>query len=98
MQTPVYRVVSLLCGLVVSLPIGTNRGLFDLFWMLLSGQLLLSRGAIFPGLRAVGLSDGAVRRAWVALGRASWTSHRLVTRWAQVVEAEGYWQPHRHGG
>ncbi len=98
MQTPVYRVVSLLCGLLVSLPIGTNRGLFDLFWMLLGGQLLLSRGALFPGLSALGLSEGAVRRAWVALGRGSWTSQRLVRAWARVVEAEGFWQPHRHGG
>jgi hypothetical protein len=98
MQTPVYRVVRLLCALVVSLPIGTNRGLFDLFWMLLTGQLLLARGAIFPGLRGVGLSDGAVRRAWVALGRGSWTSQRLVQQWARVVEAEGFWQPHQHHG
>ena len=91
MQTPVYRVVSLLCALVVSLPIGTNLGLLHLFWMVLSGRLLLSRGAIFPGLSAVGLSAGAVRRAWVALGRGSWTSQRLVTQWARVVEAEGVW-------
>jgi hypothetical protein len=98
MQTPVYRVVRLLCGLVESLPIGTNLGLLHLFWMLLCGKLLLSRGAIFPGLSAVGLSDGAARRAWVALGRGSWTSHRLVKQWAQVVEAEGFWQPQQHGG
>ena len=98
MQTPVYRVVSLLCALVVSLPIGTNLGLLHLFWMVLSGRLLLSRGAIFPGLSAVGLSAGAVRRAWVALGRGSWTSQRLVTQWARVVEAEGVWQPHTAGG
>jgi hypothetical protein len=98
MQTPVYRVVSLLCSLVVGVPIGTNRGLFDLFWMLLTGQLLVSRGAIFPGLSGLGLSAGAVRRAWGALGRGSWTSRRLVRAWARVVEAEGYWQPHASGG
>jgi hypothetical protein len=46
MPTPVYRVLGLLCGLVESLPIGTNLGLLHLFWMLLSGQLLGSRGAI----------------------------------------------------
>ncbi len=63
MQASVYRVLTLVSALVV-VPIGTNRGLFDLFWMLLTGQVLLSRGAIFPGLRAVGLSDGA--HAWAA--------------------------------
>jgi hypothetical protein len=98
MQTPVYRVVSLLCALVVSLPIGTNRGLFDLFWMLLGGQLLVSRGAIFPGLSAAGLGGGEGRRAWRALGQGSWTSRRLVRAWARVVEAEGFWQPHAYGG
>ena len=98
MQTPVYRVVSLLCVLVVSLPIGTNLALFDLFWMLLAGHLLVSRGALFPGLSAAGLSSGAVRRAWRALGQGSWTSRRLVQQWASVVEAEGFWQPHCAGG
>ena len=76
----------------------TNLGLLQLFWMVLCGQLLLSRGAIFPGLRGVRLSEGAARRAWAALGQGSGTSHRLVKQWARVVEAEGFWQPHRHGG
>jgi len=98
MHESVYRVLRLVSALVVDVPIGTNLGLLHLFWMVLCGKLLLSRGAIFPGLRAVGLSAGAVRRAWVALGRGSWTSHRLVKQWARVVQAEGVWQPHQHGG
>jgi hypothetical protein len=98
MQEAVYRVLTLVSKLVVDLPVGTNLGLLHLFWMVLCGKLLLSRGAIFPGLSAVGLSAGAVRRAWAALGQGSWTSDRLVTSWARVVEAEGFWQPHRHGG
>ena len=76
----------------------TNLGLLHLFWMLVCGKPLVSRGAIFPGLSATGLSEGAVRRAWAALGRGSWTSDRLVTSWARVVEAEGFWQPHQHEG
>lgn len=98
MQEAVYRVLTLVSALVVDVPIGTNLGLLHLFWMLLSGKALLTRGAIIPGLSAVGLSEGAVRRAWAALGRGSWTSDRLVTSWARVVEAEGSWQPHQHGG
>src|SRR4051812_43523608 len=98
MQEAVYRVVTLVSALVVDVPIGTNLGLLHLFWMLLSGKALLSRGAIIPGLSAVGLSEGAVRRAWAALGRGRWTSDRLVRSWARVVEAEGFWQPHQHGG
>ena len=96
MQEAVYRVLTLVSALVVDVPIGTNLGLLHLFWMVLCGKLLLTRGAIFPGVSAVGLSEGAVRRAWVALGRGSWTSQRLVQQWAVVVEAEGFWQPHRH--
>ena len=98
MQEAVYRVLTLVSALVVDVPIGTNLGLLHLFWMLLSGKALLTRGAIIPGLSAVVLSEGAVLRAWAALGRGSWTSDRLVTSWARVVEAEGFWQPHQHGG
>lgn len=98
MQSPVYRVASLLCAVVVSLPIGTNLAMFGLMWMLVSGQLLLSRGAIFPGLSALGLSSAEVRRAWAALGTGSWTSRRLIKTWAAVVEAEGLWQAHVYGG
>src|SRR5437763_2455402 len=98
MQAAVYRVLALVSALVVGVPIGTNLGLLHLFWMLVCGQLLLSRGAIFPGLSGVGLSERAIRRAWAALGRGSWTSDRLVKSWARVVEAEGFWQPHQHGG
>lgn len=98
MHEAVYRVLTLVSALVVVVPIGTNLGLLHLFWMVLCGKLVLSRGAIFPGLSAVGLSEGAVRRAWAALGRGSWTSHRLVKQWAEVVEAEGFWQPHTAGG
>mgnify|MGYP000964194616 CR=1 FL=1 len=98
MQEAVYRVLTLVSALVVDVPIGTNLGLLHLFWMVLSGKLLLSRGALFPGLSAMGLSEGAARRAWAALGRGSWTSHRLVKAWARVVETEGFWQPHLHGG
>jgi hypothetical protein len=98
MHQAVYRVLRLVSALVVEVPIGTNLGLLHLFWMMLCGKLLLSRGAIFPGLSGVGLSEGAVRRAWAALGQGSWTSHRLVQQWARVVEAEGVWQPHTAGG
>jgi hypothetical protein len=90
--------LTLLCALVRALPIGTNLGLLHLLWMLVSGQLLAARGAVFPGLSACGLSERAIRRAWAALGQGDWTSGQLLARWAATVGGEGRWQAHAHGG
>ncbi len=98
MPEAVYRMLTLLCALVVALPVGTNLGLLHLLWMLVSGQLLATRGAVIPGLSACGLTRGAVRRAWSALGQGAWSSEGLLARWAAVVAAEGRWQPQTHGG
>jgi len=98
MPSAVYRMMTLLCSLVVTLPIGTNLGLLHLLWMLVSGQLLGTRGAVIPGLSACGLSDRAVRRAWAALGQGDGACDHLLARWRALVVAEGRWQPHTHGG
>ncbi|HET9967902.1 MAG TPA: hypothetical protein VFQ68_06665 [Streptosporangiaceae bacterium] len=90
--------MTLLCALVGMLPIGTNLGLLHLLWMLVSGRLLGSRGAVFAGLSDCGLPERAVRRAWAALGQGGWTSGQLLARWAAAVQAEGQWQACRHGG
>lgn len=97
MPDAVYQVMTLLSTLVAPLPIGTNLGLLHLPWMLVSGRLLANRGALFPGLSDLGLTDGEVRRAWAALAGA-WTSDALVAGWTRQVEAAGHWQPHQYGG
>jgi len=98
MPEAVYRMLVLLWTLVTPLPIGTNLGLLHLLWMLVSGRLLETRGAVIPGLSACGLPERAVRRAWAALGQGDWTSEDLLARWRTLVEAEGRWQAHTHGG
>jgi hypothetical protein len=98
MPPVVYRVSQLLSSLLEPLPIGTNLGLFHLLFMLVSGRLLESRGAVIPGLAALGLSPPAIRRAWAALAYGDWETARLVTRWQQQVQAEGWWRPRQHGG
>ena len=98
MPEAVYRMMTLLCALVAPLPVGTNLGVLHLLWMLVSGQLLSTRGAVIPGLSACGLAPRAVRRAWAALGHGDWRSARLLARWQEVVAAEGRWQAHMHGG
>src|SRR5438876_2172040 len=98
MPETVYRMMTLLCALVGSLPVGTNLGLLHLLWMLVSGRLLTTRGAVIPGLSECGLSARAVRRAWAALGQGDWTSAALLARWEALVRDEGHWQPVAHGG
>jgi hypothetical protein len=79
-------------------PVGTNLALFHLLWTLLTGRLLASRGAVIPALAAFGLPDPAVRRAWAALAYGDWESGVLLARWRALIEAEGQWRPHCHGG
>ncbi len=46
MPTVVYRMLTLLCAVVMVVPIGTNLALLHLLWMLVSQGLLPSRGAL----------------------------------------------------
>jgi hypothetical protein len=94
----VYRVIEVLCAVVSGTPIGTNLGLVHLLWMLVSGRLLESRGAVIPGLSTLGLPEPAVRRAWAALGQGDWTSPRLLARWREQVEQAGQWRAHEYEG
>src|SRR5947209_98508 len=98
MSATVYRIATMLSSLLREVPIGTNLALFHLLWMLLSGRLLESRGAVFPGLAALELSDPAVRRAGAALANGRWEIGPLLAHWQAQVLAEGKWQPHVHGG
>ena len=98
MQGTVYRVIEAVCAVVARTPIGTNLGLVHLLWMLVSGRLLETRGAVIPGLSATGLSDPAVRRAWAALGQGSWSTSGLLGTWREYVEQAGVWQAHEYEG
>jgi hypothetical protein len=98
MYQGVYRVLGLLCGLLDGVPVGTNLGLLHLLWMLVSGRLLETRGAVIPGLSLLGLEAAAVRRAWAALGSGHWSSAALLPRWVALVEAEGRWAAHEQAG
>jgi hypothetical protein len=62
MSSILYRINSVLSRMAADVPIGTNLDLFPLLWMLLNGRLLQSRGAVIPGLAALGLAADAVRR------------------------------------
>src|SRR4030095_10075718 len=72
MSSILYRINSILSRMVAGAPVGTNLGLFHLLWMLLSGRLLQSRGAVIPGLANLGLAADGVRRPRGALGSGKW--------------------------
>src|SRR5215470_7986956 len=98
MSPIVYRMNTVLSRVVEPVPVGTNLGLFHCLWMLLSGRLLVSRGAVIPGLAAMGLAAEAVRRAWAALAYGQWHAAQLLEAWEQLVREEQAFHAHQYGG
>jgi hypothetical protein len=98
MSATVYRISLMLSSVLRDVPVGTNLGLFHLLWTLLTGRLLASRGAVIPALADTGLPAPAVRRAWAALATGHWEIEPLLAHWQHLVQSEGHWQPHCHGG
>jgi hypothetical protein len=98
MSTIVYRISVLLGAILTEVPVGTNLGLFWLFWALISGRFLRSRGAVFPALADGGLPADAVRRSGAALAYGRWAMQPLVRAWHQVVQQEGHWHAHSYEG
>lgn len=90
--------IAVLNELLVGLPIGTNLAMLHVFWALLSGQLLPSRGALFPALKAIGLEEDAVRRAWVAVSSGVWSTARLIELWQRQVRSLAEWKRHEYEG
>jgi len=90
--------MNILVALTKGLPIGTNLALLQFIWMLVSGALLPHRGAIFPALKSIGLSDQATRRAWAAFRGGVWQMAILLRLWQEQIEGLPGWQVHRHEG
>jgi hypothetical protein len=90
--------MKILVALTEGLSVGTNLALLQFLWMLVSGALLPQRGAIFPALQAIGLSEQATRRAWAAFRRGAWQAAVILRLWQEQVEGLPGWQVHRHEG
>ena len=84
--------------MVEKLPIGTNLALYQFLWMLISGALHDSRGAIFPALKSIGLKDEEVRRAWAAMRYGAWQTETLLATWRTHVVSQGEWQAAQYAG
>ena len=98
MPVLVYRIHALLAQVLARVPVGTNLGLCHLLFALLSGRFLSARGAVFPALADLGLSEEAVRRAAAALCYGRWHTPELVARWQRVVAQEGQFVPCAYEG
>lgn len=96
--TAINHTMSILVELTKGLPVGTNLALLQFLWMLVSGALLPQRGAIFPALQSIGLSEQATRRAWAAFRGGVWQIAVILRLWQEQVEGLPGWQVHRHEG
>ena len=94
----INHTITVLSQLVEGLPVGTNLALFQFMWMLVSGALLPNRGAMFPALKSIGLSDAETRRAWVAFRRGVWQIAILLRIWQEYVTGLEGWQLHCYEG
>src|SRR5438270_11546627 len=84
-----YEITTLLCQILTGVPVGTNLGLFHLFWALLSGRFLTYRGVVFPSLVALGLTADATRRPDAAVAEGKWKTADFVARWHKIVLEQG---------
>src|SRR4051812_50026979 len=98
MHEVVYRLMSRLCALVEPVPVGTNLGLVMVFWMLVTGQLLGTRGAVVPALSATGLAPPAVRRARASLGPGAGATAGLLAALGEPSPEGSVWEPRRPAG
>lgn len=89
MSETVYRICNALEQVVGGVPLGTNLGLFHLFFVLLSGRFLPARGAVCAALADFGLPNAAVRRAEAALCYGKWQTQTLLKNWQAFVSREG---------
>jgi len=83
---------------VEQLPIGTNLALYQFLWMLVSGALHDSRGALFSALQSIGLTEAEVRRAWAAFRYGAWTIAELLSVWRAHVTDQEQWQAVQYAG
>src|SRR5579862_4971937 len=91
-----YELCARLFPILAKVGVGTNLGLLQIFFALVSGRFLSNRGALVPALADGGLSDAAVRRSVQALAYGRWNIADLIDAWQKCVCAERRWHPHRY--
>jgi hypothetical protein len=98
MSSLLYDLCARLFPILARVGVGTNLGLLQILFALVSGRFLVSRGALVPALADCGLTDEAVRRSVQALSYGRWNLPALIEAWQKCVRGERRWHPHRYGG
>ena len=98
MSSLIYALSSRLFQILAGVGVGTNLGLYQVFFALLSGRLLQSRGALFPALTDSGLQPEAVRRSVAAVAYGKWKIAGLIDAWQKCVGTEGRFRAHDYEG
>jgi hypothetical protein len=98
MSSLIYAVCSRLFQILAGVGVGTNLGLYQVFFALLSGRFLQSRGALVPALSDTGLEPEAVRRSVAAVAYGKWKIEDLIAAWQQCVRKECHFRAHDYEG
>ena len=98
MPNAVETTIQAMVFIVQVTPVGTNLGLVRMMWAMVNGSFLMSRGAIFPALQAVGLGDNEMRRSWSAMAKGAWQIDELLETWQLYVRRENRWSENRYQG
>lgn len=98
MSIAIKQTIQALQVVLQGVPVGTNLALFQLLWSMLNGSFLISRGAIFPAMKASGFDNKEIRRSWAAMRYGIWRIDDLITAWRSYIQSQGDWQSREYEG
>ena len=98
MTTASEKMIQAIEFVVKPLSIGTNFALMHLFWAMVNGSFLSSRGAVHTALKLSGCNDKEIRRSSQALRKGQWQISELIERWRIWVQQIGEWEVREYEG
>ena len=98
MNTASQRTLHTIEQIVKSVPVGTNLGLLQLIWALITGAFLPARGAVHMALSLAGFSPAEIGHSWHALRYGVWNIQELLGEFRALVSQESSWQANEYEG
>ena len=98
MSIAIEQTIQALQVVLQGVPAGTNLALLQLIWSMLNGSFLISRGAIFPAMKASGFDENEIRRGWAAMRYGIWRIDELLANWRNYVQTQGHWHIYEYEG